>query len=132
MTHALFIAATAVAACVMADRSTDQLRTDGVDVVLVPGIRAELLRYSSTAQDYPFKNFNATYVKQALAEPTNWTALGAVAPVKDQGPHGYCGTFGRVAAAEGQYALKSGRPLASFSEEELVDCIGWDLDQVRD
>jgi len=65
-------------------------------------------------------------VKKALASPTNWTAKGAVTPAKDQGPHGYCGTFGRVGAAEGQYALRSGLPLASFSEEELVDCVGWD------
>ena len=48
-------------------------------------------------------------------------------------PHstGYCGTFGRVAAAEGQFALRSGHGLRNFSEEELVDCIGWDKDQVR-
>ena len=32
-----------------------------------------------------------------------------------------------MAAAEGQYALRSGagRPVA-FSEEALVDCVGWD------
>jgi hypothetical protein len=40
----------------------------------------------------------------------------------------YCGTFGRVGSAEGQFALKAGR-LVSFSEEELCDCIGWDKDQ---
>jgi len=31
-----------------------------------------------------------------------------------------------VGAAEGQYALRGGLPLASFSEEELIDCVGWD------
>ena len=30
----------------------------------------------------------------------------AVTTAKDQGPHGYCGTFARVAAAEGQYGKK--------------------------
>ena len=54
---------------------------------------------------------------------------GAVTPAKDQGAHGYCGTFGRVGAAEGQYAIHSGHRLRNFSEEELVDCIGWDKDQ---
>jgi cathepsin L len=33
-----------------------------------------------------------------------------------------CGTFGRTAAAEGQYALRSGHSLRNFSEQELVDC----------
>ena len=59
----------------------------------------------------------------------NWTALGAVMPVKDQGQHGYCGTFGRVGACEGQLAIKKGL-LVSLAEEELIDCIGWDQDQV--
>ena len=39
-----------------------------------------------------------------------------------------CGTFGRVGSSEGQWALKGGG-LTSFSEEMLVDCIGWDKDQ---
>jgi len=52
-----------------------------------------------------------------------------VAPAKDQGAHGYCGTFGRTCAAEGQYAIHSGKGLRNFSEEELVECIGWTKDQ---
>lgn len=40
-----------------------------------------------------------------------------------------CGTFGRVGNAEGQWVLRGGGALTSFSEEELVDCIGWDQDQ---
>lgn len=78
----------------------------------------------------PFKNFSAAYVKKALSQPINWTALGAVTPVKDQGAHGYCGTFGRVGACEGQLAIKKGL-LVSLAEEELIDCIGWDQDQVQ-
>jgi len=39
-----------------------------------------------------------------------------------------CGTFGRVAAAEGQFARWTGR-LRAFSEEQLIDCVGWDQDQ---
>jgi hypothetical protein len=81
-----------------------------------------------SAPVYPFQPFSAAYTKKALATPTNWTDKGAVTPVKNQGPHGYCGTFGRVGSCEGQFALKAGK-LVSFSEEELVDCIGWDKDQ---
>ncbi len=34
-----------------------------------------------------------------------------------------------MGAAEGQFALRSGRPLTAFSEEMLVDCEGWDRPQ---
>ena len=95
---------------------------------LAPGELQRFLR-AQTAPQIPFVNFSAAYVSRAKATPTNYTALGAVTPVKDQGPHGYCGTFGRVASAEGQWALRGGGALTSFSEEELVDCIGWDQDQ---
>jgi C1A family cysteine protease len=94
---------------------------------LAPGQLAREERLSE-APRYPFLPFSDAYVKKALAEPTNWTALGAVTPVKDQGPHGFCGTFGRVGSAEGQWALK-GNALTSFSEQMLVSCIGWDADQ---
>ena len=90
-------------------------------------LRRELLGQNGL-KDYPFAPFSDAFVKKAKATPTNWSALGAVTAVKDQGQHGYCGTFGRVAAAEGQFALRAGS-LESFSEEELVDCIGWDNDQ---
>ena len=83
---------------------------------------------AGSAPVIPFRPFSTKYVAMALATPTNRTARGAVTPVKNQGPHDYCGTFGRVGSAEGQFALKAGR-LVSFSEEELCDCIGWDKDQ---
>jgi hypothetical protein len=78
--------------------------------------------------DYPFKKFSDAYVTKALAHPTDWREKGAVTEVKNQGPHGYCGTFGRVGSAEGTFARKTGN-LVSFSEEMLVDCIGWTKDQ---
>jgi len=96
-----------------------------------PRTSAAALRAEARANEapqVPFKNFSAAYVARALAEPTDWVARGAVTAVKDQGPHGYCGTFGRVGSAEGQWALRGGA-LTSFSEEMLVDCIGWDQDQ---
>jgi hypothetical protein len=81
------------------------------------------------APQVPFQNFSAAYVARALAEPTDWRTRGAVTAVKNQGPHGFCGTFGRVGSAEGQWALRSGKGLASFSEQMLIDCIGWSADQ---
>ena len=53
-----------------------------------------------------------------------------VTAVKNQGPHGYCGTFGRVSTAEGQYALRSGQPARNLSVEQLIDCVGWAKAQV--
>ena len=94
---------------------------------LSPGAYERELR-AQGLPEIPFTNFSSAYVQKALATPTNWTALGRVTPVKDQGAHGYCGTFGRVAAAEGQWA-RFGGALTSFSEEMLIDCIGWDRDQ---
>jgi len=94
---------------------------------LAPGEYARELA-AQGLPEIPFKPFSPAFVKKALATPTNWTARGAVSPVKDQGGHGYCGTFGRVAACEGQFAIKTGE-LVSFSEEMLIDCIGWDQDR---
>lgn len=86
---------------------------------------------AQTTPQVPFSNFSAAYVAKALKTPTNWTKLGAVTPVKDQGEHGYCGTFGRVGSAEGQWALRgpAAGKATSFAEEALIDCVGWDKDQ---
>merc|ERR1719335_2072407 len=76
---------------------------------------------------YPFQPFPSSYVKKALADGADWThdPRGIVTAVKNQGPHGYCGTFGRVENAEGQYALHSGQPARNLSIEQLIDCVGW-------
>eukprot|EP00938_MAST-03A_sp_MAST-3A-sp1_P001868 g1868.t1 len=103
------------------------LRRDGVDVVLHPGtMRQHYDRLMSSA--VPFREFPQSYVQTAKNTPIDWREKGAVTPAKDQGPLGFCGTFGRTAAAEGQFAIHN-HELRNFSEEELIDCIGWDQDQ---
>jgi hypothetical protein len=111
-------------------------------LVLAPALGTELDAFYRAARPYtaaeerfseapqiPFTNFSASYVAMALASPIDWSTKGVVTPVKNQGPHGYCGTFGRVGSAESQFVLRGGGPLTSFSEEMLIDCIGWDQDQ---
>ncbi len=57
----------------------------------------------------------------ALPSSVNWVALGAVAPVRDQGA---CGGDYATATAEAMDSLESisGRGLADVSEQQLLDC----------
>ena len=79
---------------------------------------------------FPFKPFSPAYVKKALAEGVDWRTRNAVTPVKSQGRHGVCGTFGQTQAAESQYALGGGganpakKPnnLTQFSEQQVLSC----------
>jgi len=78
---------------------------------------------------YPYTPFPDSFVKEALSKGVDWRERGAVTVPKNQGPHGYCGTFGRVGVAESQYHLRGGYSLTNFSVEQLVDCVGWANDQ---
>jgi len=120
-----------VSAALLLSPSTASCVGVACDALFARAAPGELLRQErlQDAPQIPWKNFSASYVARALATPVDWTLPPSrVTPVKNQGAHGYCGTFGRVGSAEGQWARATGAPV-SFSEEELIDCIGWDQDQ---
>ena len=59
--------------------------------------------------------------RQPTPSSKNWTALGAVTPVKDQGRCGSCWTFSTTGSVEGQWQI-AGNQLQSVSEQNLVSC----------
>ncbi len=56
-----------------------------------------------------------------LAASLNWTALGKVTPIKNQGQCGSCWAFSTTAALESTYLINIGATL-SLSQQQLVDC----------
>jgi len=67
------------------------------------------------------KNYENIEIPLTLPTSVNWTAAGAVTPVKNQGQCGSCWSFSASGALEGLNAIANGN-LTSFSEQQLMDC----------
>lgn len=62
------------------------------------------------------------FLSRQVPSHKDWRMEQAVTPIKDQGHCGSCYAFSTTGAIEGQYAMKKGNNLTSFSEQQIVDC----------
>jgi cathepsin L len=83
--------------------------------------RRTMLGYSNEKPAH-IKKLNKFYDPlTSVSGSLNWTALGAVTPVKNQGQCGSCWAFSTTGSMEGAIQI-AGKGLTSLSEQQLVDC----------
>jgi len=65
--------------------------------------------------------FKLHKTKMAVPDEKDWRTEGKVSPIKDQGQCGSCWAFSAVAFMESQNLI-NGKELATYAEQQLVDC----------